>query len=93
MYGTARNGSHRSAGMIGVIAGLAAAAGYAGWRMLRARRHDGAPAFAPGEADRENIDQTRSAGKQAMRDEPKREWDKVDQAVDESFPASDPPAY
>lgn len=34
----------------------------------------------------------RSAGPQAMRDRDQREWDKVDQAVDESFPASDPPA-
>jgi len=33
----------------------------------------------------------RSAGPEAMRDPPK-EWDEVDQAVDESFPASDPPA-
>ena len=32
----------------------------------------------------------RSAGPEAMRDPPK-EWEKVDQAVDESFPASDPP--
>ncbi len=96
MYGTARNGSQRSAGLIGIFAGLAAAAaGIVGWRMLRARgsTHDAAPAFASGEADSENLDQTRSAGQQAMRDEPERDWDKVDQAVDESFPASDPPAY
>jgi hypothetical protein len=33
----------------------------------------------------------RSAGPDAMRDPPK-DWGKVDQAVDESFPASDPPA-
>jgi hypothetical protein len=32
----------------------------------------------------------RSAGPEAMRDPPE-EWDKVDQAADESFPASDPP--
>ena len=33
----------------------------------------------------------RSAGPEAMRDPPE-EWEKVDQASDESFPASDPPA-
>jgi hypothetical protein len=32
----------------------------------------------------------RSAGPDAMRDPP-GDWDKVDQASDESFPASDPP--
>ena len=33
----------------------------------------------------------RSAGPDAMRDPPKK-WENVDQAGDESFPASDPPA-
>ena len=33
----------------------------------------------------------RSAGPDAMRDPP-QQWGKVDQASDESFPASDPPA-
>lgn len=33
----------------------------------------------------------RAAGPDAMRDPP-RQWDDVDQASDESFPASDPPA-
>lgn len=32
----------------------------------------------------------RPAGPESMRDPPRR-WDKVDQADDESFPASDPP--
>ncbi|MCW0199049.1 hypothetical protein [Sphingopyxis sp.] len=50
-------------------------------------------AFADGETHPENFDQTRSAGPDAMRDDVKRPWERVDQAVDESFPASDPPAY
>ncbi|MFC4254027.1 hypothetical protein GRI97_01250 [Altererythrobacter xixiisoli] len=36
--------------------------------------------------------EVRDAGPDAMRDTPKRGWDQVDQASDESFPASDPPA-
>jgi hypothetical protein len=53
-----------------------------------------APAFkdkqkpGPEEADH----QVRPAGPDGMRDKPKREWKKEDQASDESFPASDPPA-
>lgn len=34
----------------------------------------------------------REAGPDAMKDKPARKWEKVDEASDESFPASDPPA-
>ncbi|WP_432769854.1 MAG: hypothetical protein HEQ22_03660 [Sphingopyxis sp.] len=50
-------------------------------------------ALADRETDPENFDQTRSAGPAGMRDAPNRDWDRVDEAADESFPASDPPAY
>lgn len=52
-----------------------------------------APAFADGKpvAPQKADNPVRPAGADAMRDPPK-DWDKVDQAADESFPASDPPA-
>ncbi|HEY0854347.1 MAG TPA: hypothetical protein VGD86_05940 [Devosia sp.] len=36
--------------------------------------------------------QVRPAGPDGMRSKPGREWTKEDEAADESFPASDPPA-
>lgn len=82
-----------------LAASLAAGAGLVAlWRKRRnapvpatARRHGAA--FADSETDPENATQTRSAGPQAMRDGVRRHWDNVDEASDESFPASDPPAY
>jgi hypothetical protein len=55
--------------------------------------NDKAPAFdreqpAGAEGD---PNQVRPAGPDGMRDKPEA-WEKTDEAVDESFPASDPPA-
>ena len=54
----------------------------------------GAAAFRdgkkPGPAD--SVVQIRPAGPDGMRDKPLRPWTPLDQASDESFPASDPPA-
>ncbi len=54
---------------------------------------DHGAAFADGETHPENFDQTRSAGPDGMRDDVRRPWEPIDQAGDESFPASDPPSY
>lgn len=70
-----------------------AAGGYYVYNRLR--RHD-APratpvAFADGETAGPNFAKVRNAGPDAMRSDVKH-WDKVDEAADESFPASDPPS-
>jgi hypothetical protein len=51
------------------------------------------PAEQKGHQETPVAEHVRSAGPEAMRDEPTRDWDEVDQATDESFPASDPPSH
>lgn len=69
---------------------LAAVTGYAIYRYATQKRDVDRAAFAHGEATGAPVD-IRNAGPEAMRSDPP-EWDKVDEASDESFPASDPPA-
>lgn len=71
-------------------------AGLAGFGLYRLSKRSGgsAPrkaAFAAGEEASGNATQIRNAGANAMRDAPRR-WNSVDEASDESFPASDPPS-
>jgi hypothetical protein len=68
------------------------AVGYAVYKYATRQEPHNKAAFAHGEGQPENFTQIRNAGPAAMRDTPGREWQKVDQASDESFPASDPPA-
>jgi hypothetical protein len=64
------------------------AAGYALSRSRQRPQHNAA--FAGDQADGANMP-VRDAGPDAMRDPPNRPWTGVDEASDESFPASDPP--
>jgi hypothetical protein len=69
---------------------FASAAAYGLYRYMTRDREMHRAAFADGEANGGSHD-VRNAGPAAMRSNPPQ-WDKVDEASDESFPASDPPA-
>lgn len=62
--------------------------GYAGYRYYQS--HNSRAAFAGGQPSGDNA--VRDAGPEAIRDITRNEWTKEDEASDESFPASDPPA-
>ena len=71
-----------------------AIAGIAGYALYKyaTRENTDRVALASGEgAHAGSFAHVRNAGPEAMRDAPEQ-WQKVDQASDESFPASDPPA-
>ena len=63
------------------------ALGYAGYRYYEKNQNRSQPAFAGSQGQA----RIRDAGPEAMRDKP-QQWSKTDEASDESFPASDPPA-
>ncbi|NBW75671.1 MAG: hypothetical protein EBR34_07705 [Sphingomonadaceae bacterium] len=70
---------------------FASAVGYALYRYANRTAEPASPAaFADGEAT-PGFAPVRNAGPDAMASDPKK-WDKVDEASDESFPASDPPS-
>jgi hypothetical protein len=64
------------------------ATGYALLRRGQQPQHNAA--FADNQAKGGHAP-VRDAGPEAMRDAPTRPWTGVDQSIDESFPASDPP--
>jgi hypothetical protein len=68
------------------------AAGYLGYRYCRKDKDQGHAAFADGQPNDKNFAKIRDAGPKAMRDAPADRWSKVDEASDQSFPASDPPS-
>lgn len=69
---------------------LASAVSYGLYRYINRNRQVQRAAFATGESTPGHVD-VRNAGPDAMRSD-LPEWDQVDQASDESYPASDPPA-
>jgi len=79
--------------LTGVGAACAAGLAYLGSRFLRRGGTPGRAALAGtgGHGAVGHSGAARSAGPDAMRDPP-QDWSGVDQASDESFPASDPPA-
>ena len=66
--------------------------GFLGYKMVEKAKAGQNEAFAEGQAGGENLTQVRDAGPEAMADAPQREWTKVEEESDQSFPASDPPA-
>ncbi|BDI59943.1 hypothetical protein [Qipengyuania nanhaisediminis] len=67
------------------------ALGYFGYRYYEKNHKGGHAAFAEGQASGSHTD-VRDAGPKAMRDKPEGEWTKTDEEIDQTFPASDPPA-
>lgn len=69
------------------LAGL----GYAGARWIASNKTQQNAAYADDQPQQGHTS-VRDAGPAAMRDNAQGEWTDVDEASDQSFPASDPPA-
>lgn len=69
------------------------ALGYLGYRYYDKNLRNGQnEAFATDQAGGANFQQVRDAGPEATATGKTGEWDNVDEELDETFPASDPPA-
>ncbi len=68
---------------------IVGAIGYFGYKKYKESQIDeNGVAFAKGQPDGSH----RDSGPSAMGDKPEGKWTKTDEELDESFPASDPPA-
>ncbi|MEM7689608.1 MAG: hypothetical protein AAF291_11355 [Pseudomonadota bacterium] len=65
--------------------------GFAAYQLLQKRNQKKHAAYASHQVQESDTD-VRDAGPDAMRDPSDREWSKTDEELDQSFPASDPPA-
>lgn len=68
---------------------FASAVGYGLYRYINRDKEQQRAAFAAGESTPGPVE-VRNAGPDAMRSDPPS-WDGIDEASDESYPASDPP--
>ena len=69
-----------------VLVGGVAILAYSRFKKPRTRNAASSP-----DQPHDKLMNVRDAGPSAMRDKPQREWTEVDEDLDESFPASDPP--
>lgn len=66
--------------------------GFVGYLAFRDGQEGATPSRAGEGSGKAGHPLVRDAGPSAMTDKPRRDWTRVDESSDESFPASDPPA-